>query len=260
MSFLNGVIIVGILDTVLGVFIWLREDFRLLPKNLYKSLKEEDRQVFIKNFGKGLTLTGICILTACIDVFFNDILRWSLFGFTLAYSDLYLRKARKLATDNNFRRKNIINNKSSNEYTKISKRNMTIIASFVFATVGLGLYIASSFFSLINNKPFENFISVDEVATASVYYNSIDKKVDMDNIQLNGLIDIFNDMIIYEESPTNTMNSDMIMFNIEKNDGTIYEIKAMGNIFLISINDVLYQYIIDESISEQMIFHAISIN
>ncbi len=261
MSFLNGVIAIGIIDTILGVFIWLKQDFRLLPKKICITIKPEDRPIFIKNFGKGLALTGICILTACIDVFHNDILRWSLFGFTLAYSDVYLRKARGLAidvkikkSDNTVKVDGLPKRKSLN-----SKINTAIISSFVLGTVGLGVYIAVSFYTLINNKPFENFISTEEIVSASIYFSPIDETILLNDYQLNELFEILNDMIVYEEVSSNFSNGDAFRYHIEKNDGTVYQIKAMGNLLLISINDILYRYTIDEQVSEKIIFHAIGV-
>lgn len=264
MSFLSGFITIGILDTIFGVFIWLREDFRLFPKALYKNLATEDRSEFTTNFGKGLTLTGICILTACVDLFNNDIIRWSLFGFTLAYSDLFLRRARKLAMNVNVN----VSTKTKSEkiddivllkIIKNKKKNIAIISSFVLGTILLGGYILVSFYTLINNKPFENFISTENVVSASIHFVPTNQTIELNNYQLNEFIEIFNNMIIYEEITTNFFDSDMITYNITRDDGTVYEIKAMGNLLMININDVLYRYTIDEKISEELIFHAMSV-
>lgn len=258
MSFLSGIITIGVLDTIFGVFIWFRNDFRLFPKTLYNNLTTKDRAVFTSNFGKGLTLTGICIITACVDMFYYDIVRWCIFGFTLAYSDIYLRKARKLAIST----KTKVEKTQKLDYNiriKNRNKNIAVISSFVIGTILLGGYILSSFYSLINNKPFEDFISTENVVSASIYFVPTNQTIELNNYQLNEFIEIFNNMIIYEEITTNFYNSDMITYNITKNDGTIYEIKAMGNLLMININDILYRYTIDERVSEKLIFHAMSV-
>lgn len=255
MTFYSTMVIIAVSFTITGIFIYIKEDFAFVPNLFYKNLKKEDEFEFIKNYGKGVFLTGFCLICVLVDFSGIEAVRFTLFGFTLAYSDLYLKKARKLAHTTKV--KSNVKLGSKNRFK--SKYNRTIASIGVAGTVVLGIYFVGAFMILANNKPFKESISLDEVETASIYLKPIDSNKQLTLSQLEEFIYIFSDIVVYEELAQPTFLGEPITYTIEINDGSVYEIGAMGNYLFIKLNDDFKSYIIHEDVTEELIYFATSL-
>lgn len=261
MLFLDILLVIAIIFTFSGIYIFIKKDFTFVPNRFYINLKESDKNDFIKNYGIGLCLTGICLIFAIVDFFNSYIIRWGLFGFTLAYSDIYLKKARRLNFyhKKNFKFKQLEFIKNNQKLTLKTKTYQVIVAGCMVLSISLGLYLVNSFYTLANNRPFEDFIQFDEVSSASIYVSTQNEFVELNATQIQSFADIFNNIVIYEEKKDNFINANAITYNINKNDGTVLEVKSIGNTLILYLNGDFSSYIINEDVSEQLNFWAFSI-
>lgn len=248
------ILVPAIFLTIWGLLMCIRKDFSLVPTKIRDNLTQEQHE-FMSNFSKGIALTGICLLIGATNFIDVQIIRFAMFGFTLAYSDLFLRRARKLA--NSSKTSTI---KTVTTIKRYRSKHSGIIASiFVVSTVVLGIYLVGAFMKLTNNKPFADYINLAEVETASVNLKPINTTVELNSIQLEEFINIFSDIVVYEELVQPTLIGEPITYIISINDGCVYEIAAMGDFLFINLNNELKSYIIQENISEKLIFLASSL-
>lgn len=253
MSFFNLMLTIAIMFTISGVYIYFKEDFFLVPKLFYKNLKDEDRKEFITNYGKGVFFTGVCLVFALVDLLGVEVIRWSLFGFTLAYSDLYLKRARKL----NVIKKLILPIKKPNQKITVkAKTYSSIVSVVIIGNIVFGAFLINSLHNLANNRPFEDYIDIDEVAQASINITQTNQIIELDKTQLKQFVEIFENIVVYEEIFTQTFDADMLTYKIFQKDGTVIEVKAMGNILSLNLNGDVCKYVINENVSEEFIFFA----
>lgn len=250
MSILNFILIIAIIDIVIGVFILIKEDIGFVPKKLYGKLKDENKKEFTQYFGKGLTITGLAILIAGVSIFSEVIIRWTLFGFTLAYSDMYFKKARKLVIQDNIAMAEVNTDTVIKKYK--SKKSGLFASVSVLGLFILGVFLVNSFNAVVNSNDFENNIDTNEVMLATVYIAPTKQDMTLNENQIENFVEIFNDMIIYEEITTESIIADAITYNIIMTDGTVFEVKIVGDLLIIRINGVLYRYTIDTLSGEKL--------
>lgn len=245
-----------------GSYIWFKQAFSVLPNEFYANVSEDKKIEFIKYFGKGVFVSGICILIVILDLFSNDIIKWSAFGFTLAYSDLFIRLSRKLnkvdkivETDNNTQ---IVSNGVTTPRFKFKKVSaialVGVLGIFVF-----GGYLIHSFYDIsIFDSPFEKKLVEDEVLISSVYISMFNQNFDLDEPQLTDLVNILNNIEFHKEISNQSNDFETIysvndiFFTIIDNSGNVFEIQANDDILLVIKNGHYFRYLVDEWVCDAL--------
>lgn len=87
-------------------------------------------------------------------------------------------------------------------------------------------------------KPFENLVK-DEIQEVKVYVSPSNVQHTLSEDEITEFVSILNEIIIYEQIPSEDLSGGVVRYTIKKSDGSTLKIEGMGTYF--TIDEVWYR-------------------